>query len=187
MTRFGPNGEVIGAVHAPRPAPDYLHKHRATKTARVRIAVLACMCAAVLLVSLIGFLLLSQFPVRRMAGDEFLFWEGVRFATIICAFNWFILITFPFSAAVIGWGIGGLPRKGVSTARPYIVKATLFGALAVSGVCLLFTVWNGIAFLAGALVTGAVIGGVSGALTGWLFYGIVRPKPAFAELVENTF
>ncbi|MEM1150320.1 MAG: hypothetical protein AAGI03_07160 [Pseudomonadota bacterium] len=112
-------------------------------------------------------------------------------ALLVCFFNWYIFfITIPIATLVLRASLGRLPGKGVERVIPYLRWGAIWGGVLVSLPSLLGgSLFMGLggnlseatgAFmpqvLAGAGLTGLVIGAVAGVAVAGMFILIVRPK-----------
>jgi hypothetical protein len=70
---------------------------------------------------------------------------------------------------------------------PYLRWGAVWGAIIVGGTTCVFGWFGGAAAAAGALVSGAAIGGVAGAFCGFLLHRIVAPAKQLTEMDLSVF
>lgn len=169
------------------------------KFKRIGLASFLCGMAACILVTLIGAaMLFLGFQIADlfgrdaglMFGDDGLL-QGVSFATIMSAMNWyFAYFTVPAAWVAIGLSLGRLPRRGIVHSQPYYRWGAIWGAILVGGTTgiasMMLARMNVLTGFSGFL-TGALIGGVAGLICGAIFRGIVRPAEQVKQIRVDVF
>ncbi len=151
---------------------------------------------------------LSVFSSRTHPWNS-AFGDGVSVAVIACVFNFYVSpISIPITWLAISQSVGRLAHRGVANKWPYLRWSAFWGAFFVGGVCAL-PVFFGIRgdvlrgdmaahtvtmplmkelvfFFLGSVLTGGVVGAVSGTLAGWLFIAIVKPGSQLHNIEQIT-
>ncbi|MEM8616014.1 MAG: hypothetical protein AAGF20_03665 [Pseudomonadota bacterium] len=166
---------------------------------RILFACFLCGIAACMVVTLIGVVLIfgvyqigEALGIRteRLFSDNG-FLEGMSYAAVMAALNWFIgYLTIPAAWVALFFSIGRFPKRGITAPGPYNRWAMIWGALLVGGTCTIVCLFIGganITEAAGALVTGGAIGMVAGFVCGAIFRGIVRPSEQGATPQIDVF
>lgn len=169
------------------------------KFKRIGLASFLCGMAACVLVTLIGvFLLFTGYQVSSLFGRDadVLFaddgvLQGVGFATLMAAMNWFFAyFTVPAAWVVIALSLGRLPRRGIIRAQPYYRWGAIWGAILVgttTGItCSILSEMRVTTTISG-FVTGALIGAIAGLICSAIFRGIVRPSEQVKHIQIEVF
>lgn len=186
MTEFGPNGAVISTRSMPE-------RNTSPQIKRIRLATFTCGFVAILAVAVVGYglFLLLQFALPGGAsnlGNSDTVLQGILFGTLISAMNWIgFVISLPIAWLGIGFSVGRLPRQGHMDHLPYYKTCAFAGALCTSLICGLFGLLSGIKAAFGALLSGAIIGGLAGLICAWLFLLIVRPEKQIVRINVDVF
>jgi len=199
MVAFGKNGirrqshSSAGTDHAAYAVPIKL------KFKRIGLACFFCGMAACILVSLIGVILLFLgFQLSAIFGRdaEQLFadqgvLQGVGFATIMAAMNWyFAYFTVPAACIALALSGGRFPRRGIVRAAPYYRWAAVWGAILVgttTGIASFFLSSQSFVPAVSGWVWGTLIGGAAGLVCGALFRAIVRPAEQVRPIQIDVF
>lgn len=154
-------------------------------------AVAACVSVTLvsLTISFFLFLVVDAFGLEAafdMGGGAY---SGVTYALILGIFNFLIFfINVPVTLLTMYFTIGRLARRRVASMRPYLIWASALGSMLVgvtTGV--LGSFGAGLGQLAGAALTGLLIGALAGLFCGFLFYKIVRPQEQAFDRSADVF
>jgi len=190
MTDFAPNQSSIA------PEPSYQVQTKA-KLKRVALASFLCAIAACITVSLIGLVILfiyTQLMSVIAPGSNFPssgLLSGAGMAVLMAALNWYFgYITIPAAWLFLGLSLGRFPRRKIVSAKPYYKWGAIWGAVLVGATTAIaagFLIDAQITAIIGALITGSLIGGLSGLVCGWLFLAIVRPAEQVRQIEVDVF
>ena len=199
MAEFGPNGTIVSSHGVVADVTDSYVVPTIAKFKRIGLASFLCGMAACILVTLIGAILLFLgFQISsafgRDAGMVFAdqgFLQGIGFATLMAAMNWyFAYFTVPAAWVAIAFSLGRFPRRGIVSAPPYYRWGAIWGAILVGGTtgisCFLLSSMNLVTAISG-LFTGALIGAVAGLVCGAIFRGVVRPAEQVKQIQVDVF
>ena len=194
MTEFSAHSEA-----SPTPSREGYAVPTIAKFKRIGLACFLCGMAACISVTLIGVILLflgaQLFPLLGFNTDIWIdqkgFGQGLAFATIMAAMNWYVAyFTVPAAWIAIGFSLGRFPRRGIVHAAPYYRWGAIWGAFLVgstTGIASFLlssmTVSTGI----GGLLAGLLIGGLAGMLCGALFRSVVRPAEQVRKIQVDVF
>ena len=190
MTDIAPNQNSM------TPNPSYQVQTKA-KLKRVVLASFLCAITACITVSLIGLVILfiyTQLMSIVAPGSNFPssgLMSGAGMAVLMAALNWYFgYITIPAAWLFLGLSLGRFPRRKIVSAKPYYKWGAIWGAILVGattaiGAALGLNAQS--AAITGALITGGLIGGVSGLVCGWLFLAIVRPAEQVRQIEVGVF
>lgn len=199
MVKFGPRepglpvDQTAGAADIAYAVPN------TTKFKRIGLASFLCGMSACVLVSLIGLILLFLgFQISTMFGrdaglifDDDGLLQGVGFATLMSAMNWYVAyFTVPAAWVAIAFSLGRFPRRGIVDPRPYYRWGAIWGGFLVgttTGIAsYLLSTANFTTGFSG-FVTGAIIGAIAGLVCGAIFRGIVRPAEQVKQIQVDVF
>lgn len=199
MTEFGPNGSVLADNQTSGEDPVSYTVPTITKFKRIGLASFLCGVAACFLVSLIGVILLFiGVQISTLSGrDANLFFDhggllqGVGFATLMSAMNWYVAyFTVPAAWVAIAFSLGRFPRRGIVDPRPYYRWGAIWGGFLVgttTGIASYLLSSTNFASGLGGFVTGTIIGVVAGLICGAIFRGIVRPAEQVKQIQIDVF
>ncbi|MFT5774091.1 MAG: hypothetical protein ACI93G_000443 [Hyphomonas sp.] len=150
-------------------------------------------CLGVFLIGGIGLalalLVQSLFGLDRVGMFDTGFAGGIATGLQLSAMNFFLfLITVPAAWIALGLSIGRMPHRGIAARRPYLRWAAILGPILVGGTTCFFGMSvAGLATGAGALLSGASGGALSGIGCGFLFYMIVGPDEQLRDVDISVF
>ncbi|MEM7459531.1 MAG: hypothetical protein AAF331_08705 [Pseudomonadota bacterium] len=199
MVEFGPNGTVMARDQDSDPDQAAYTVPTVTRLKRIGLASFLCGMAACVLVTLIGVILLFLgFQISSLFGrdaglifsDEG-FLQGIGFATLMSAMNWyFAYFTVPAAWVAMWFSLGRFPRRGIVRPQPYYRWGAIWGGFLVgstTGIASFLLIdMNPLATL-GGFATGAIIGAVAGLICGAIFRGIVRPAEQVKQIQVDVF
>jgi hypothetical protein len=199
MVEFGPNGIIVSPHSVVSDVSDSYTVPTIAKFKRIGLASFLCEMAACILVTLIGAVLLFLgFQISSLFGrdagmvfGEQGFLQGIGFATLMAAMNWyFAYFTVPAAWVAIAFSLGRFPRRGIVNALPYYRWGAIWGAILVGGTTgvssFLLASMNPLTALSG-FITGALIGAAAGLICGAIFRGVVRPAEQVKQIQVDVF
>ncbi len=185
-----------GGARAPALTRPYAAPAGRRRFRRVGLAVGAASFGACLMVSLIGFMLLTLFgllpgifgPGAALAGSDG-FLSGVRIALELCTVNFIIFfITVPAAALALGFSVGRFPGRGIYRRGPYLRWGGIWGTILVGATTGLIGSYSGLlSVISGALISGGLIGMAAGMFCGYLMHAIIQPERQAGEMDISVF